>query len=91
METLQLSANSREKTTKGHLNSLRQANRIPAVIYGLKQEPQIIDLPTNETQKCLEKDNKNKVIEIDINGQKQNTIVTCTGNSKKLIYRKTVN
>jgi large subunit ribosomal protein L25 len=52
-ETLTLSAEVRERAGKGASRDLRRQGRVPAVIYGNKEEPQGIHLAERELMKAL--------------------------------------
>jgi len=75
MEQLTLKAKIRKATTKGYLKKMRNAKRVPGIIYGLTQENTLFEVEQNKLEKCIGGKNKNKVIEIDIDGKKEKTIV----------------
>ncbi|MHA6721060.1 50S ribosomal protein L25/general stress protein Ctc [Sphingomonas sp. RS6] len=52
-DTLTLSAETRDRAGKGASRALRREGRVPAVIYGNKQDPQSIHLAERELQKLL--------------------------------------
>jgi large subunit ribosomal protein L25 len=52
-EALTLSAETREQVGKGASRLLRREGRVPAVIYGNKQDPQSIHVNERELQKLL--------------------------------------
>jgi len=52
-EALTLSAETREQVGKGASRSLRREGRVPAVIYGNKQDPESIHLNERELVKAL--------------------------------------
>ena len=52
-ETLTLSAEVRDRAGKGASRDLRRQGRVPAVIYGNKEEPQGIHLGERELMKAL--------------------------------------
>jgi large subunit ribosomal protein L25 len=52
-ESLTLSAETRDRVGKGASRALRREGRIPAVIYGNKEEPQSIHLAERELMKLL--------------------------------------
>jgi large subunit ribosomal protein L25 len=52
-ETLTLSAETRDRVGKGASRSLRREGRVPAVIYGNKQDPEGIHLNERELVKAL--------------------------------------
>jgi large subunit ribosomal protein L25 len=52
-EALTLSAETRDRAGKGASRALRREGRVPAVIYGNKQDPQSISLNERELMKLL--------------------------------------
>ncbi len=52
-DTLTLSAEAREQVGKGASRSLRREGRVPAVIYGNKQDPKSIHISERELTKLL--------------------------------------
>jgi len=52
-DTLTLSAETRDRAGKGASRALRREGRVPAVIYGNKQDPQSIHVNERELQKLL--------------------------------------
>lgn len=52
-DTLTLSAEAREQVGKGASRSLRREGRVPAVIYGNKQDPKSIHVSERELTKLL--------------------------------------
>lgn len=52
-ETLNLSAETRDRVGKGASRSLRREGRVPAVIYGNKQDPEGIHVSERELAKLL--------------------------------------
>jgi large subunit ribosomal protein L25 len=74
-DQLTLSAETRERAGKGASRDLRRQNRIPAVIYGNKQEPELIHVEEKALVKLLMTGHfSNSVVEIDLGGKKQITI-----------------
>ncbi|SEB35698.1 large subunit ribosomal protein L25 [Paramicrobacterium humi] len=68
-----LSAETRESFGKGAARKLRAAGKIPAVVYGHGGEPQHVTLPGHETMLLLRR--ANAVVELDVEGKKQLTLV----------------
>ena len=52
-DTLTLSAETRDRAGKGASRALRREGRVPAVIYGNKQDPASIHVNERELQKLL--------------------------------------
>ena len=74
-DQLTLSADTRERAGKGASRELRRQNRIPAVIYGNKQEPELIHIEEKALVKLLMTGHfSNSVVEIDLGGTKQITL-----------------
>ena len=74
-DQLTLSAETRERAGKGASRDLRRQNRIPAVIYGNKQEPELIHVEEKALIKLLMTGHfSNSVVELDLGGKKQITI-----------------
>jgi large subunit ribosomal protein L25 len=74
-DQLTLSAETRERAGKGASRDLRRQNRIPAVIYGNKQDPELIHVEEKALVKLLMTGHfSNSLVEIDLGGKKQMTI-----------------
>jgi large subunit ribosomal protein L25 len=74
-DQLTLSAETRDRAGKGASRELRRQNRVPAVIYGNKQEPELIHVEEKALIKLLMTGHfSNSVVEIELDGKKQITI-----------------
>jgi len=74
-DQLTLSAETRDRAGKGASRELRRQNRVPAVIYGNNQEPELIHLEEKALIKLLMTGHfSNSVVEIELGGKKQITI-----------------
>ena len=74
-DQLTLSAETRDRAGKGASRELRRQNRIPAVIYGNKQEPELIHVEEKALIKLLMTGHfSNSVVELDLGGAKQITL-----------------
>ena len=74
-DQLTLSAETRDRAGKGASRELRRQNRIPAVIYGNKQEPELIHVEEKALIKLLMTGHfMNSVVELDLGGEKQITL-----------------
>jgi len=74
-DQLTLSAETRDRAGKGASRELRRRNRVPAVIYGNKQEPELIHVEEKALIKLLMTGHfSNSVVEIELGGKKQITI-----------------
>ncbi len=73
-DQLTLSAETRDRAGKGASRELRRQNRVPAVIYGNNQEPELIHVEEKALIKLLMTGHfSNSVVEIDLGGKKQIT------------------
>ena len=74
-DQLTLSAETRNGAGTGASRELRRQNRVPAVIYGNKQEPELIHVEEKALIKLLMTGHfSNSVVEIELGGKKQITI-----------------
>ncbi len=74
-DQLTLSAETRERAGKGASRELRRQNRIPAVIYGNKQDPELIHVEEKALIKLLMTGHfSNSLVQIDLSGKQQMTI-----------------
>lgn len=74
-EALQLGAESRERAGKGASRAHRREGRVPAVIYGNKQDPVAIHVEEKLLMKMLQTGHfMNSVVEIEVNGKKERTL-----------------
>jgi len=74
-DQLTLSAETRDRAGKGASRELRRQNRIPAVIYGNKQDPELVHVEEKALIKLLMTGHfSNSVVELDLGGKKQITL-----------------
>ena len=74
-EILTLAAETREGVGKGASRSLRRDGRVPAVIYGAKQEPAAIHVEEKELYRLLMTGHfMNSVVMIEVDGQQVRTL-----------------
>lgn len=74
-DTLTLSAETRDRVGKGASRSLRREGRVPAVIYGMKQDPVGISINERELAKMLGTGHfMNSVVMIDAGGTPVRTL-----------------
>ena len=74
-EALHLSAESRERAGKGASRAHRREGRVPAVIYGNKQDPVSIHVEEKGLVKMLQTGHfMNSVVEIEVNGTVERTL-----------------
>jgi large subunit ribosomal protein L25 len=71
-----LKANERTGSQRSALRQLRQEGNIPAVVYGKNKESQSIYVDGIEFIKTIRENGRNGVISLDINGNKQNVMLT---------------
>jgi large subunit ribosomal protein L25 len=74
-DQLTLSAEPRERAGKGASRDLRRNGRVPAVIYGNNQEPQIIHVEEKALVKLLSSGHfMNSVIDVELGGKATTTL-----------------
>ena len=74
-ETLTLSAEARDRAGKGASRALRREGRVPAVIYGENQDPQMIHVEERALNKLLGTGHfMNSVIMVDVDGKAARTL-----------------
>ncbi|MEO0644394.1 MAG: 50S ribosomal protein L25, partial [Pseudomonadota bacterium] len=74
-DTLTLPAERRERAGKGASRSLRREGRIPAVIYGGKEEPLTIHVEEKELVKQLMTGHfMNSIVKIEVGGDTVRTL-----------------
>ena len=74
-DALTLPAEARERAGKGASRQLRREGRVPAVIYGGKEEPTMIHVEEKELIKQLDTGHfMNSIVEVEIGGKKVKTL-----------------
>ena len=74
-EQLTLSAEARDRAGKGASRALRREGRVPAVIYGMNEEPQSIHVEEKLLNKLLGTGHFfNSVIMVDVGGKSIRTL-----------------
>ncbi|MES2339417.1 MAG: 50S ribosomal protein L25/general stress protein Ctc [Pseudomonadota bacterium] len=74
-DTLTLSAETRDRVGKGASRALRRTGRVPAVVYGMKQDPMGISVNERELMKMLNTGHfMNSVVMIDAGGKAVRTL-----------------
>ena len=74
-DTLNLPAETRERAGKGASRALRRDGRVPAVVYGNKEEPLSIHVEAKELVRLLGTGHfMNSIVEIEVGGQKVRTL-----------------
>lgn len=76
MERISLNAQKREKSTKGRIRQLRLSGKVPAILYGKKQEPVMLIVDTKELEKATSTHaGLNALIELKIEGGAPTTVL----------------
>ncbi len=74
-DLLTLSAEPRERAGKGASRALRREARVPAVIYGGKEEPQSIHVEEKALIRLLNTGHfMNSIVEVEVGGKKTNAL-----------------
>ncbi len=74
-DALTLPAEARERSGKGAPRQLRRQGRVPAVIYGGKEEPTMIHVEEKELIKQLDTGHfMNSIVELEVDGKKLRTL-----------------
>lgn len=74
-DALTLPAEARERAGKGASRQLRREGRVPAVIYGGKEEPTLIHVEAKELVKQLDTGHfMNSIVEVELGGKKIRTL-----------------
>ena len=74
-DALTLPAEMRERAGKGASRALRRDGRVPAVIYGGKEEPTTIHVEEKELVKLLMTGHfMNSIVEVTVDGKKTRTL-----------------
>ena len=70
-----LEANIRDNSTKGQLNAIRSGGKVPAIIYGGKDQNQKISISKKLLKILIEKENfLSNIISLNVDGNKQNVL-----------------
>ena len=73
METIALTAQKRPSGTKGTLNALRREGRVPAILYGLKGEPELLDVNAVDLRPLFVR--RNPIVALSMEGKTQLAIL----------------
>lgn len=74
-DTLTLPAETRERAGKGASRELRRSGRVPAVVYGGKEEPLTVHIEEKELRRQLGTGHFfNSVVDIEVGGKKVRTL-----------------
>jgi len=76
VERISINAEKRETKTKGAVRQLRLAGKVPAVLYGMKQEPVTLTVNTLDLQKATStKAGMNVLLDLTVAGGKATTVL----------------
>ncbi|NLM51297.1 MAG: 50S ribosomal protein L25/general stress protein Ctc [Firmicutes bacterium] len=76
MERLQIQAQPRALSTKGHLKQLRKAGLVPGIVYGKKEEPIPIAVDAKDINAILNTPTGvNTLVDLSIEGQEPTTVI----------------
>ena len=71
VDAISISAETRDRAGKGVARAQRRAGRVPAVIYGNKEDPVMISLEGREVEKLIKRPQFfTQIFEVGINGEK---------------------
>lgn len=73
MHTINISARKRPVSTKGTLAALRRDGKVPGVLYGLKGEPETIEITATDLRPVLA--HRNTIIELNVDGAIQKAMM----------------
>jgi large subunit ribosomal protein L25 len=73
MHTINISARKRPVSTKGTLAALRREGKVPGIIYGLKGEPETIEVTATDLRPVLA--HRNTIIELNVDGAVTKTMM----------------
>ncbi len=73
MNTISITARKRSLSTKGALSALRREGKVPGVIYGLKGEPETVEITATDLRPVLTQ--RNTIIELNVEGTVQKTMM----------------
>lgn len=73
MHTINISARKRPVSTKGTLAALRREGKVPGILYGLKGEPEPIEITATDLRPVLA--HRNTIIELNIDGTIQKSMM----------------
>jgi len=71
-----LQAKERKEMGRSHLKELRDNGGIPAVIYGANTESKPVEVSAADLTKAIRIAGRNGIISLDVNGNKQDVILT---------------
>jgi len=76
VERISLDAQKREKSTKGEIRKLRLSGKIPAILYGKKQEPVMLVVDVKDLEKAVSTHaGFNALIDLKVGGGAPTTVL----------------
>ena len=73
MSNITITAQKRELGSQGKINTMRREGKVPGVVYGLKGEPESIEITGTDLRPILA--HRNTVINLDIAGKSQQVLL----------------
>jgi large subunit ribosomal protein L25 len=73
MSNITINAQKRELGSQGKINSMRREGKVPGVVYGLKGEPETIEITGTDLRPILGA--RNTVIDLTIDGKSQQVLL----------------
>ena len=75
VDAISISAETRDRAGKGVARAQRRAGRVPAVIYGNKQDPMMISLEGREVERLAQSPQFfTQIFEVGVNGEKHQVL-----------------
>ena len=75
VDAISISAEARDRAGKGVARAQRRAGRVPAVIYGNKQDPMMISLEGREVEKLIQSPQFfTQIFEVGVDGEKHQVL-----------------
>mgnify|MGYP001269538421 CR=1 FL=1 len=75
VDAISISAETRDRAGKGVARAQRRAGRVPAVIYGNKQDPMMISLEGREVERLIQSPQFfTQIFEVGVNGEKHQVL-----------------
>ena len=76
VERISLKAEKRESTTKGDVKQARLAGKVPAILYGRKQEPVMLTVAGSDVIRVTStKAGLNVLVDLEVGGAKPTTVL----------------
>ena len=73
MSNISITARKRDLGSRGKINSLRREGKVPGVVYGLKGEPETVEITGTDLRPILA--HRNTVINLTIDGKSQQVLL----------------